>query len=79
MAAVAHLARNLRIDVVAEGIEDAGQADFLAKLGCVCGQGFSYAPPLAEEDVVAWADGRSTPRPGEAERAVRLATRNPSP
>ncbi len=79
VAAVVHLARNLRIDVVAEGIEDAAQADFLAKLGCVYGQGFRYAPPLAEEDVVAWADARSAPRPGEAERAAPPATRNPNP
>jgi sensor c-di-GMP phosphodiesterase-like protein len=60
VSAVVQLARNLRIDVIAEGIEYEGQADFLASVGCGYGQGYGYAPPLAEEDVLAWADARAT-------------------
>jgi EAL domain-containing protein (putative c-di-GMP-specific phosphodiesterase class I) len=60
VSAVVQLARNLRIDVIAEGIEHEGQADFLASVGCGYGQGYGYAPPLAEDDVLAWADARAT-------------------
>jgi EAL domain-containing protein (putative c-di-GMP-specific phosphodiesterase class I) len=35
-------------DVIAEGIETTGQAHALRALGCLRGQGYLYAPPLAE-------------------------------
>jgi EAL domain-containing protein (putative c-di-GMP-specific phosphodiesterase class I) len=48
-AAIAHaviaLARSLRLDVVAEGIETAGQLDALHQLGCVRGQGYLFGRP----------------------------------
>jgi diguanylate cyclase (GGDEF)-like protein/PAS domain S-box-containing protein len=79
VAAVVNLARNLRIDVVAEGIEDAEQASFLAQLGCGYGQGFRYAPPLAEADVLGWADARASAADGAAERGAPRAPRNANP
>jgi len=45
------LARTLRLDVVAEGIEDATQVDELVRLGCTRGQGFHLAKPAPAGDV----------------------------
>lgn len=44
------IARNFDMQVTAEGVESAAQADFLRKLGCDEVQGFYYSPalPLAE-------------------------------
>ena len=40
------LARTLNLTAVAEGVETAGQADALLKLGCVFAQGFHYWRPM---------------------------------
>ncbi|MFF5296327.1 putative bifunctional diguanylate cyclase/phosphodiesterase [Paractinoplanes globisporus] len=40
------LARNLDLAVVAEGIEDAGQRDALARMGCPYGQGYLFSKPV---------------------------------
>jgi diguanylate cyclase (GGDEF)-like protein/PAS domain S-box-containing protein len=58
VAAVGQLARHLRIDVMAEGIESQEQAEWLAGLGCRFGQGYLYTAPLAEGEVLAWAATR---------------------
>jgi EAL domain-containing protein (putative c-di-GMP-specific phosphodiesterase class I) len=42
------LARNLGMDVVAEGIETQGQWDLLQKLDCGFGQGYFFSKPLEE-------------------------------
>lgn len=44
------LARNLDVEVVAEGIEDDGQALLLHELGCELAQGYLFARPLSPED-----------------------------
>ena len=46
--AVIRLADEMDVDVVAEGIETEPVARRLAALGCRVGQGFLFAPPLAE-------------------------------
>ena len=43
--AILALARSLEMDVVAEGIETAGQRDVLIRMGCEFGQGFLFAHP----------------------------------
>ncbi len=48
IAAIVGLARQLDMPIVAEGIEQAGQADWLDARGCQYGQGFLYAKPLTE-------------------------------
>jgi diguanylate cyclase (GGDEF)-like protein len=48
--AIVNMARGLRINVVAEGVETAAQADFLASIGCPQVQGYLYARPLPPED-----------------------------
>lgn len=47
------LARSLDMEVVAEGIETAEQAERLQSLGCHLGQGYYYARPMAADDVSA--------------------------
>jgi len=44
---ILNLADNLRVDVVAEGIERATQAHKLIGLGCVRGQGFLFGRPIS--------------------------------
>lgn len=43
------LARNLGMDVVAEGIETQGQWDMLKKLDCGFGQGYFFSKPMEDE------------------------------
>ncbi|HYM50696.1 MAG TPA: EAL domain-containing protein [Candidatus Limnocylindrales bacterium] len=50
--AVVTLARTLNLDVVGEGIEEAGQAAALEALGCRRGQGYYFARPLSQDEVV---------------------------
>jgi diguanylate cyclase (GGDEF)-like protein/PAS domain S-box-containing protein len=40
------LARSFGLDVVAEGIEEPDQLEQLKSLGCPCGQGYYFAPPM---------------------------------
>ncbi len=56
-------ARAFGIEAVAEGIETEEQNALLIAMGCVYGQGYLFAPPLTEE--MLWADGPSSPRPGD--------------
>jgi diguanylate cyclase (GGDEF)-like protein len=51
VCAVIDLARALDLDVVAEGVETAEQAEELARLGCEVAQGYHFASPLDPEEV----------------------------
>lgn len=42
---------NLNINIVAEGIENQEQADFLMQNSCQLGQGYLYSPPLSVAEV----------------------------
>ena len=46
VSAIIAIARHLRIQVIAEGIEGYQQAEILRKLGCTVGQGFLFARPM---------------------------------
>lgn len=48
------IARNFDMQVTAEGVESAVQADFLRKLGCDEVQGFYYAPALPLAGFAVW-------------------------
>ena len=45
------LARELNLDVVAEGVETAEQAELLRKLGCDIVQGYYYYRPLPPAEI----------------------------
>jgi EAL domain-containing protein (putative c-di-GMP-specific phosphodiesterase class I) len=49
--AIIELARSLRLDVVAEGIETGEQLAELRNAGCGSGQGYLFAKPLVREDL----------------------------
>jgi diguanylate cyclase (GGDEF)-like protein len=72
-AAIIGLARNLKLDVVAEGIDCARQLDFLLERGCTMGQGFLFSVPVAPEAIPELvARARHTPAgitpPGSSKR-----------
>lgn len=46
------LAKNLNLSCVAEGVEEAEEAELLRDMGCESVQGFYYARPMAENDVI---------------------------
>ena len=55
------LASNLRLDIVAEGVEHASQADALRTLRCSTGQGYLWSkpvPPARIPELVAAASPR---------------------
>ena len=55
------MAHSLNIEVVAEGVEDAGTLQLLDQLGCDHAQGFEIAPPLPPAEVAGWL---ASPRRG---------------
>ena len=46
-ASILTMARDLKLDVVAEGVEEPGQVEVLAELGCPLAQGFLFGRPAA--------------------------------
>ncbi len=50
--AIVAMGRSLGIETVAEGIETTAQADRMRGLGCALGQGYVFARPLAEADLL---------------------------
>ncbi len=49
-AAIIGLAQNLKLSVVAEGVETTEQADFLLRRGCSTMQGFLFAKPMPQQE-----------------------------
>lgn len=50
------MALELGIGIIAEGIETEVQAEFLQSLGCHCGQGYYFFPPLNTEALTSLLD-----------------------
>lgn len=50
------MCRDLKMDVVTEGIETKEQIDFITRCGCQIAQGFYYAEPLPLPEFVRFAD-----------------------
>jgi diguanylate cyclase (GGDEF)-like protein len=57
------LARNLGLDVVAEGVEDEATLRGLGELRCDVAQGFHLSRPLPAADLEAWMAGRDVATP----------------
>ena len=50
------LAKQLRMDIVAEGVEDRDDWNFLRKTGCDYAQGYFIAKPMPAADLVGWME-----------------------
>ena len=62
VASIITLARLLDLQVVAEGVETPAQARHLCELGCHVHQGYWFARPMAEAQLLPLlAQGRITP------------------
>lgn len=57
------LARNLGMDLVAEGVETYDQIAILRKLGCEYGQGYFFSTPIDAEDATEFIAEYSRPTP----------------
>jgi diguanylate cyclase (GGDEF)-like protein len=55
---IIELARNLRLETVAEGVEDERICELLVGLGCDLAQGFALARPMPAEDMRRWLRAR---------------------
>jgi diguanylate cyclase (GGDEF)-like protein len=55
---IIELARNLRLETVAEGVEDERMCDRLIRMGCHHAQGFALARPMPAEDMRRWLRAR---------------------
>ena len=60
VSAIIAIARNLHIEVIAEGIESYQQVDILEKLGCHHGQGFLFARPMPADKCQKWLGKRQS-------------------
>jgi len=58
VSAIIAIARNLHIEVIAEGIESYQQAEILESLGCHHGQGFLFARPMPADKCLGWLGKR---------------------
>ena len=54
--AVLGLGKHFGLKVVAEGVEDIEQLDFLRRQGCDIAQGYHLSPPLAFDQYAAWLE-----------------------
>ncbi len=63
---IVQMGRNLNMDVVAEGVEDEAQLNFLQKLGCTYVQGLLFGDPMSADNYLellrAQAEGTDTYR-----------------
>ncbi len=57
-ATVVDLARNMKLDSLAEGVEDAAQLEALKQLGCHFAQGYFIARPISASALLAWVKNR---------------------
>lgn len=56
VSATIALAHSLRMHVVAEGVEERPELDFLRGLGCDSIQGYYFSRPLPADDFMAWVE-----------------------
>ncbi|WP_432720583.1 EAL domain-containing protein [Jeongeupia wiesaeckerbachi] len=68
--AIVAMARKLRLKVIAEGVETHQQAYFLRRTGCHVVQGYLYAPPLEESDLLHYLDQHALLNPAGGEAAA---------
>ncbi|MCP4043332.1 MAG: EAL domain-containing protein [Gammaproteobacteria bacterium] len=52
--AITSLGHSLNMDLVAEGIEDHQEIEYLKDLGCTFGQGYLFSKPIPEDEVISY-------------------------
>lgn len=65
VSAVLSMGKTLGMDIIAEGVENKQQADYLSSVGCQYGQGFYYARPMSTMAVEDILTGGAAKRSGE--------------
>lgn len=73
VTAVIELGRALKLDVVAEGVETAAQAEFLLNAGCHMVQGFYFSPPVPAAEMAAFLRRGAFAYPRKIQRRQRAA------
>lgn len=53
---VINMCKDLKLDVVTEGIETEEQKDFIVRCGCQIAQGYFYSPPISEQEFEKFAE-----------------------
>jgi diguanylate cyclase (GGDEF)-like protein len=79
--AIIGLAHNLRMSVVAEGVETEGQVEYLRRHGCDVVQGYYFHPPLETEAFaqLLWEGGKfPVPGPREERRTLLVVDDEPN-
>jgi EAL domain-containing protein (putative c-di-GMP-specific phosphodiesterase class I) len=72
VSAVVALGQSLGVDVLAEGVESADQAERLVTLGCDYAQGYYFARPLASVDAfLSLIERQTLPMPAHQIAAAR--------
>ncbi|MBI5495735.1 MAG: EAL domain-containing protein [Deltaproteobacteria bacterium] len=67
-SAIIALARSLRLEVVAEGVEQEAEEEFLRSVGCHVIQGYRYSKPLTAPELEAWRAARPAAAPAARKR-----------
>ena len=68
--AIIAMGHSLGLQLVAEGVETAGQAAILEKMGCHYLQGYHIARPMPPDEVLRFADGLSPPPPAQPDFVI---------
>ncbi|WP_066655619.1 MULTISPECIES: putative bifunctional diguanylate cyclase/phosphodiesterase [unclassified Sphingomonas] len=67
---IIHLAFNLGLTVVAEGVESAGVLNILKEIGCAEGQGYFFGRPVSQAGALALLEGSREVTDGSKRRAI---------
>ena len=73
--AILAMAGELGLQVIAEGIEEAAQAQHLKSRGCAVGQGYGYAKPMPAAEFGKWLKANARPVQSISADVVQFVTR----
>jgi diguanylate cyclase len=79
VAALIAMARSLKLEVIAEGVETAAQLEMLRSLGCEQYQGFYFSPPVSANEFERLLRGAPRPARSDEPPVLKLAYARTSP